>query len=348
MQYREFTGGLPPWTSWISKPLVASTGPLAVDNWTYNMLQLEPGTILQYRAYMVVGGTTYYGTILEATTPAEPNVTAQMITGDAEDVTSTSFCVCDNSITTLTTPSPALDEYGVIYTQDGGLSLAYGVPGVQCCVAGTNPYPLPEAYDTELTGLAAGTTTRFRAYSCAASSSFVGVGTTCSQTTNSVITVSMGDTALISGLDSDIVERCCGKIVLSHAMPSGDGFKLNFTNCAYIRIYNPVPWSLEACAKACITPSDCCMALMGPVDSAGLYNTECSGYICVTPSTTISNIPFVVTAQSHAGNDLTDFVNEACSKFTSITPDGGNSASYVLTPTYSDRCICARNQPPGS
>ena len=132
-------------------------------------------------------------------------------------------------------------------------------------------------------------------------------------------------------------------------MPIGDGFKVCFTNYAYSRIYQNIAFSIEACAKACITPNDCCAASQpGEVDP-GQYPNFCSGYICVEPSTAISNIPFVVTAQSHATNDLLDFVNEACSVLSAIDVADNplNTKTYVLTPTYSARCVCARNHTPG-
>lgn len=83
MQYRP-TGT----TTWLSTtPL---SGPLGVDNYTLSISGLSANTYYQYRAYMIVGGTEYFGDIRIAHTSAIPLALPIVITSGITSIGQTS------------------------------------------------------------------------------------------------------------------------------------------------------------------------------------------------------------------------------------------------------------------
>ena len=312
-------------------------GPIAGTSWQQDINGLTPETPYELRAYMSIDGSPYCGNIVVETTTAYPPVLPFLFNTSVSAVTYTTADVTGN------------------ITNNGNPD--YTVRGI---VWGTSPYPTVAlstktsespvgsptgSFMNQIGPLSPNTTYYARAYATNTVGTAYGAFSSGLQftTPSNQITVSMGDRADTStGFPQDDVS-CCGKITLSHGMTSGDGFKLYFTNCAYLRIYQQQFSNIRSCAKACVSGGECCMACNSGEIDPGVYNQSCSGFICVTSGTNLSTIPFIVHADSHAGNDVTQFVNEACAKFTSITNDGGNTKTYVLSSTSTDLCICARN-----
>lgn len=111
IQYR-ISGNIP----WIYEPSSPASGPLTVDNFTIPEINnLVADTTYEYRAYMYVDATAYYGDIEEITTPVEPESNPEVTTGNADSVTVDSFAVNDNEITNKGVPTP-ITKYGILWT----------------------------------------------------------------------------------------------------------------------------------------------------------------------------------------------------------------------------------------
>lgn len=158
-------------TNWVmASPL--GNGPLSQDNYSYSVTGLCENTVYQYRAYVVISGTPYYGETKTITTCYDISTPPTVSTGCAYDATATTMRMCDNVVTTQ--GSFAVCEYGVLYTQNQSYSspttlvLPSGkVPNV--CVKSTcATIPTGQTYylasGAEICNLAANTMTYYRAF----------------------------------------------------------------------------------------------------------------------------------------------------------------------------------------
>jgi len=100
-------------STWITAPLCQ--GPLSSNYYSYSITGLSANTTYEYRAYMIVSGSPYYGNICQKITLPMPTYVPTISTGLAYDVTDTSMMICDNEI--INKGGASIIEYGVIYTQ---------------------------------------------------------------------------------------------------------------------------------------------------------------------------------------------------------------------------------------
>jgi len=336
MQYR--VQGYPSWSIYGDAFGSLYNGSIAGTSWQQDIEGLTSDTTYEIRAYMQIHGLNYYGNIVTETTDAIPLV-APLVRN---------VNVSGETYTTAKITGDILGDGNPDYTVKGFVWNTSPNPTVALSTKTASGFTGTGEFTHTICSLSQNTTYYVSTYATNTVDTcyppvFYGRDMTFATPSNE-ITVSMGSRADLSpGLPEDDV-RCCAKITLSHGMTSGDRFKLYFTNCASLRIYKLQPWSISSCAKASVGGSDCCKARNSGEIDPGAYTQTCSGFICVTSSTSLSTIPFIVSADSHAGNDVSKFLNEGYAKFTSICNNVENTKTYVLTPTSTLRCICARNQ----
>ena len=113
MQYRLGTSG-----TWITTTLINT--PLAGDSFTTSITGLVEGQLYQYRAYMIVDGTEYYGQTRQITTQSQPTTIPSVTTGIAGSITTNSFSVANSTVDDKGN-LPNVSKYGVIWTQNSGV-----------------------------------------------------------------------------------------------------------------------------------------------------------------------------------------------------------------------------------
>lgn len=178
MQYRKWNGFA--WESWVTTTLIA--GALAVNNYTITITGLLPSSIYQYRAYIVVAGTPYYGNISETATAALPLSAPTVTTGIAYSATTSGIKITGNTITNKGN-LPPIGEYGILYTQNAtyGTDANLRIANLPTNVKKALPLSLVDivtgtSYTKSITGLTPNTTIYYRAFAKNASNCF-GYGT---------------------------------------------------------------------------------------------------------------------------------------------------------------------------
>ena len=170
VQYRKADGS--DWYEWVFEPSPPADGPLGGNVEEISIYNLDPETVYQYQAYMVIGGEVYLGNIIEIITPTEPGVAPSGVdTGDADTVTSSSFQVSDNSFDNKGNP-PTITVYGILWTTNSSLGTAANLKFVDNTMVmpmgvykdSDNGDVSGTGWDNDATLLPASTTTYFRAF----------------------------------------------------------------------------------------------------------------------------------------------------------------------------------------
>jgi hypothetical protein len=173
-------------STWLYFPVTPVAGPLTA-NYTplIDITGLEPDTSYNYYAYMIVDGTTYVGATLTTHTTALAPLAPTVTTGGADNITYDGFRVLDSVINAKGNPN-AIQEYGVLYTQNPAYSLGAMLTLTQQAANPTQVFKVsvnsdvtvPFNFNSLLNGLVDNTTTFFRAYARnAAGESATGYGT---------------------------------------------------------------------------------------------------------------------------------------------------------------------------
>jgi hypothetical protein len=174
-------------STWITTPL--QTGAIPNNNYACTITGLNPSTVYQYRAYMVVDGVEYYGDTCQITTLSVPTHEPYVTTGVAYNVTCNCMGICNNCLTDKGNLN--VIEYGILYTQSGAYAtesqLTYeNYPSVVCKQSISADIAVSTGYFTGggnlLTGLSFNTETFYRAF--AKNSVGIGYGQICSQITD--------------------------------------------------------------------------------------------------------------------------------------------------------------------
>ena len=329
-------------TTWLLYPTPPSSGSLLVNNFTTTIVSLLANTKYEYRAYMVVGGTPYYGLIYGMTTQAIPLAKPTVITGNANLISTTGMVISANTVTNKGIPATIL-EYGILYSQNGTYgttaNLVYGnIPPVGKISTCGNTGSLPYLYDKTITGLANNTMTYYRAF--AKNSTDYGYGQVyCATTLPPVIPPAPTSTAFICGFEqlapsgSGLADFSCVCAKLGITNPStlsgGDGFRICFTNNSYSKTLSALPSPIST--HAWVTDNGCA-SINDSISSvaAGDINESCcvgSSYIDVL-WTNIDNITLWATACSCLDNGGA-FDNYASVNIFQIIPNGLDQ--HVLT-----------------
>jgi len=226
MQYRV------PFGAWILSPAVPLSGPLGVDNFTRTISGLNPSTVYEYRAYMVVSGTPYYGNIISTATLPLPLVAPTVVTGLAYSASTTGIKISGNTVTNHGNVPP-LNEYGVLYTQNGTY-------GTAACLRYNNlPTNVKKAstlaniatgvtYAKTIGSLSPNTTTYYRAFAKNASNC-CGYGTV-----KTIQTLAIPESICISSIPIGI-NYSSGFVVLNPVLTSGQYVTVDFFT--YHRVY---------------------------------------------------------------------------------------------------------------
>lgn len=136
--------------AWITTPLCA--GSIPANAYDYTISPLSASTVYEYRAYMVVSGTPYYGNILTGTTLAIPTTLPTIITSGITSITATG--ATGGGLVTSDGNS-MVTARGVAY----GLSANPTIAGTHTITGGTIG-----SFSTSITGLTPYTTYYVRAY----------------------------------------------------------------------------------------------------------------------------------------------------------------------------------------
>lgn len=194
-----------------------SAGPLAVDNYDYDIPNLSASTVYEYRAYAVINGTPYYGNILTGCTDAVPTTIPSVITGLASNVNETYMSLTGNTLTN--NGGLPIAEYGVLYTQISSYGntgcMIYEAYPVKMCkksisadIATGITYFSGSLQARSISGLTSGTMTYFRAF--AKNANGIGYGDIENETTlASEVELYFG--SIVSG---DIVTVAANNLVL--------------------------------------------------------------------------------------------------------------------------------------
>lgn len=116
MQYRKWNGTS--WNTWTISPSPPLSITLTQNMYGVTINGLDAGSSYQYRAYMVVSGSTYYGEIKETTTTSQPQTNFTVVTDNSplilDNTVSLGFETFNN---TFTGGYPTtVVEYGMLYT----------------------------------------------------------------------------------------------------------------------------------------------------------------------------------------------------------------------------------------
>ena len=156
MQYRTGTTG-----TWLTT--TQKFGPLAVNNWTETISDLETNTTYQYRALMIVNGVTYNGTTRTRTIPDIPTTIPSLTTGIAGNLTTNSFSIA-NSIVDSKGNLPTVSKYGVIWTQSSGVGSGLNYSNKSGVDETNSDIAIGTPFTKNATGLLANTQTWYRAF----------------------------------------------------------------------------------------------------------------------------------------------------------------------------------------
>lgn len=156
-------------------------GPLTGNTYNCNIPQLSASTIYEYRAYVVICGTQYYGDVQTGCTLAIQTVAPNVCTGIAYGIVQEKMSICNNKV--LDNGGLPIAEYGFLYTQNSSYGnnncLVLGAYPAKVCKKSTPAnIEVGASYYTgttnEMTGLVPNTQTYFRAF--ARNASGVGYG----------------------------------------------------------------------------------------------------------------------------------------------------------------------------
>ena len=156
--------------TWSYEPSPPASGPLAVNNFTIPEINnLDADTSYEYRAYMYVDTTAYYGDIEEITTPVEPESIPEVTTGIAGTVTENTIDIDNNYISNKGVPTPII-EYGILWTINSSLGTAANLKWSSPLASGIcgdstiGDISTGTTWNKNATGLPAETTTFYRAF----------------------------------------------------------------------------------------------------------------------------------------------------------------------------------------
>jgi len=324
-QYRKWNGFN--WEAWQYGPTPPSNGPLGVNNFVVsNILNLDAGTLYQYRGYMKVGGVDYFGAIKSLTTLTAPIEIPETYTGPAQLITQTSFKASNNDASVF---NPLITEYGTLYTASGALgtdaNLKYGVGGiskVSTFDAGTD---YADWFDN-IISLSPDTTYYWRAFAKnGATDNDVGYGNVRSLTTlpEPPVYVSLS----YAGSPPSFPEgnsHIYGNITTSRPLVTGEGFCLTL-NLA-VESATPSILSHNHSTLACFKRNTVtCATVSASVSGGDLGSQTDSDFLTKkikidsTSTYNAAQYCFCVRALSNAADYNTDYQNNAAIHMTSIS-----------------------------
>jgi len=290
---------------WITTSL--ASGPIPANNYDCTICGLSGNSIYEYRAYMVVGGISYYGDTLRTNTceilPYPPIVT----TGNAHTIGSISLEISGNTVNDKGAVTP-INEYGVLYTQDSlvGLesNLRYGCVGAYSHSISSD-IAINDPYFTGSTGLIAGlnpnSTTYYRAF--AKNNGLIGYGIIKTDQTEPSPPPSQRYVYLIGNyLELNDGYVCgCAKINVEPPLEAGQCFELCYSDysCVYATSMKNLMWSCSYLYHPSI--NETCSTAYSPNGTVPNQSCELSGSVIINCDN-INNYTFFTESCSHPAN----------------------------------------------
>jgi len=304
MQYRVY--GLIPWSY---SPAPPSNGHLHVNNFLRAITGLSPVTNYEYRAFMSINGTRYYGQIKQIATLAIPTYVPTVLTGKAFNIGTTNFNISGNRITN--NGNTPITEYGLFYTQNStyGTNLTLKNQNYPTHISKTSVIgsggTIPFTYSSCTNHLGINTTTYFRAF--AENDKGFGYGIVCTQKTEpKQYDVSLCRTGYMG--DSSDAHGC---ICLSPAhLSEPEWITLNFE--IEQSVYgSPIPPGTPGISmvKVCCKPNGSSLYNPTPVLDAQTFKAP-SGFVCFTDSCSIT----IYSGDELCYNVCTSANNGSCSR----------------------------------
>lgn len=230
-----------------------SAVPLVGDTYSCSIVSgattpISASTVYQYRAYVVISGTPYYGNIITGATLAMPTFAPTVCTGIMYSAAVNGGAICCNKM--CNDCSAPIAEYGILYTQQPSYSsdacLRYDkVPTWVCKQSTFATIPDGTTYSGLMTGMTQNTSTYFRAF--AKNSVGVGYGDVCNFVTSSPPSISM---LYIYGCENNGVEDACNAGELQKPS-AGKYYTATIAWCMYKGIVTagPTPFCVSVCCN---------------------------------------------------------------------------------------------------
>ena len=162
VQYRKGTTG-----AWLYSPFPPASGPLTVNYFGVPSVTVDYNSTYQYRAYIVVGGTAYYGVTRTLTSGAAPSNAYSVTTGGALPLISGTGFGTNNTYTVGSGAPTNILRYGIIYTQNSSqqnnLTLTNSNTSVKKTIINGNP-PTAGSFGAAASGLLPSTMSWYRAF----------------------------------------------------------------------------------------------------------------------------------------------------------------------------------------
>lgn len=306
-----------------------SAGPLVGDTYNCTIGSLSPSTIYQYRAYVVISGTPYYGNILTGATIATPASVPTVSTGIMYSAAANGGAVCCN--TGITNGGAPIGEYGILYTQLSTYAcdacLRYN--NVPTWVRKDPKYGSISdgtTYSGLISGMTPSTTTYYRAY--AKNSVGVGYGNVCNFLTSSSPSITM---LYVYGCENNGIEDSCNAGELQKPS-AGKTYNATICWCMYKGAPTvpaaPTPFCVSVCRNGIEIYNVLCVCK----SASSFWSTPTSG----------SFAPFLVDEDDTVVINVSacqyGTVEGACTKawLASVSP---NTGGYVVN--YSQNCTVA-------
>lgn len=322
MQYRISTG-VGTWGAWVLQPSPATSGPLAVNNFEASITGLQPETLYQFRAYMVVDGVTITGNELQTTTEAEPTYVPTVQTSTQAPLADINNILVENN-RLISSGNSTIIDYGTVYTSglnNTDATLRIGNVGVSQKLTHDEIVD-GEYFDNNLTGLGINTRYYYRAYA----SNAVGedYGLIKAESTSSPITYAIG----MKNLSQTTSPFNCPEgnnyvdadICSSGSLSGSDTFRLNYTlrtsNATSDALSHPI--IATTCMFKNTTKCGCACSRIGQLCANETCDSTYSSYICVC-GTNINSFCLCATTLSNASHKNTVYSNTAQICFTSIS-----------------------------
>ena len=156
VQYRKVAPG-----PWLYSPALIPSGPLAVNNVEISILNLDPATQYDYRAYMLVDNVAYYGETIRITTPAIPQ-TVGNIENDGISLITTTSATGSGDINNV--GNPPYTVRGIVWSTSPHPTVALSTKTAQLVGSPSLPVAVVGSFSHLMTPLSPSTTYYARAY----------------------------------------------------------------------------------------------------------------------------------------------------------------------------------------
>ena len=300
------------------------SGAISSSCYSCNITDLEPNSIYEYRAYMVIGGVPHYGETYQISTLPIQAYSPIVSTGLADCVGENSMMICNNVV--VDGGNTSINEYGVLYTQNSAFGtdnmLKYEMyPSFVCLNSKYENISTGTTYFTgstcQIIGLESNTSTFYRAF--AKNSSGCGYG---------IVKTQQTVTPDITSVD----------VCLNNSYVTGTNNSIGFI-CTNPSLGASQYVIANICMLQCVVNSGCSTTQIFCKPDSGL--TYCEIYCCETsPSLNIKCTPIKI----KYGDEIcwSHCTNGDTGSYSTILLNNIIVNSEDITPTISPSYYCDR------